>query len=178
MNPSLWAVYIRTILASRGAVWTTLKGNASCLIKNQTSQTSKDTIVLDREHEVMINLLPVQSCQMLTSPLTLFGSQKPYGLQVFFFWGEGWEEMHMLPNFRLSWRKAETNDDVTAPGAWYYITLDIILQNSQVCLLAGDSFFFPQKMTAGYSFFSFHILFSILIHRGPWNERKWCIINK
>lgn len=145
MNPSLWAVYIRTILAPRGAVWTTLKGNASCLIKNQTSQTSKDTIVLDREHEVMINLLPVQSCQMLTSPLTLFGSQKPYGLQVFFFWGEGWEEMHMLPNFRLSWRKAETNDDVTAPGAWYYITLDIILQNSQACLLAGDSFFFPRR---------------------------------
>lgn len=71
-----------------------LKGNACSLIQNQISQTSRDTIVLDIEHEVMIELFPVHYCQMQTSPLTLFSSQKPSGVQFFFlfFW-------YLLPNF-------------------------------------------------------------------------------
>lgn len=70
-----------------------LQRNSLRVSQNQTSPTSKGRIVLDIEHEVMINLLPVHSCQMLTSPLTLFSSQKPSGLQFFFFFF--W---YMLPN--------------------------------------------------------------------------------
>lgn len=60
-----------------------------CLLSYSKSgiTDNKDTVVLDIEHEVMINPFPVHSCQALTSPPTLVSSQKPSGLQSFsLFW--------------------------------------------------------------------------------------------